>query len=304
MISTSRVRYTGVYRKFRDKIMNTTIKILFRKNDGCYITEEDWDHLIILDACRYDMFEKEIRNWEIDGQLEYRISRGASTVEFLLENFSNGNFRDIVYVTANPYVSIYLKEKFYKIIPVWDFGWNEKLNTVPPDATYDAALNAILKYNEKKYIIHFMQPHQPFIRLNKFHGTGFSKLREAAKTGGSAKLDVDIWQLLKKGKVNRDIVLQGYIDNLKLVMPYVVKLCQILQGKVVITSDHGNAIGENLHPLIPIKIYGHPHGRIRIEALVKVPWFVTEGKGDFKLLESELIQQKTRKIKNRLRVKK
>ena len=71
-----------------------------------------------------------------------------------------------------------------------------------------------------------------------------------------------------------------------------------MQGRVVITSDHSNAIGEKLHPLIPFKIYGHPHGRIRIEALVKVPWFITEGKGDLKFLESELIRQKTRKIKN------
>jgi len=137
---------------WEDRFIHYVIESYYKKkpNRGIYVMGEDWDNLIILDACRYDMFEKEIRNWEIDGRLEYRISRGTCTVEFLFENFSNGYFRDIVYVTANPFVSIYLKENFYKIIPVWDFGWNEKLNTVPPDATYDATLNTILKYNKKK----------------------------------------------------------------------------------------------------------------------------------------------------------
>ena len=35
--------------------------------------KEDWDNLVILDACRYDMFKKLNT---INGKLEYKISIG------------------------------------------------------------------------------------------------------------------------------------------------------------------------------------------------------------------------------------
>jgi hypothetical protein len=44
--------------------------------------QEDWDNLIILDACRYGAFE---RNNTIPGALEYRFSRGSMTGEFFEE---------------------------------------------------------------------------------------------------------------------------------------------------------------------------------------------------------------------------
>ena len=48
--------------------------------------KEDWDNLIVLDACRYDMF-KEINT--IKGNLERGISRGSATSQFLIENFES-----------------------------------------------------------------------------------------------------------------------------------------------------------------------------------------------------------------------
>lgn len=52
--------------------------------DGVDVFTEDWDNLIILDACRYDMLESA----SIEGTLEHRISRGSNTVEFLFGNFT------------------------------------------------------------------------------------------------------------------------------------------------------------------------------------------------------------------------
>jgi hypothetical protein len=45
-----------------------------------------------------------------------------------------------------------------------------------------------------------------------------------------------------------------------------------LPGKSVVTSDHGQLIGERGFP-VPFKEYGHPNG-IYSEELVKVPWHV------------------------------
>ena len=53
-------------------------------SDGINIFHEDWDNLIILDACRYDYF-KQLN--DMDGELEYRISRGSQSREFMRGNF-------------------------------------------------------------------------------------------------------------------------------------------------------------------------------------------------------------------------
>ena len=57
-------------------------------------------------------------------------------------------------------------------------------------------------------------------------------------------------------------------ENLKLVMKEVKKLFDELHGKVVITSDHGNHLGE-------YRVFGHMKG-LRTKQLVKVPWLVVK----------------------------
>jgi hypothetical protein len=47
-----------------------------------------------------------------------------------------------------------------------------------------------------------------------------------------------------------------------------------LQGKTVVTADHGQMIGERSAPL-PVTDYGHPPG-LYTEQLVKVPWLIYE----------------------------
>ena len=66
-----------------------------------------------------------------------------------------------------------------------------------------------------------------------------------------------------------------YTYNLEIALGWVGKLVKELSGRIVITADHGESFGEKLHPLLPIKIYGHPRG-CYIEPLVKVPWLVLE----------------------------
>jgi hypothetical protein len=48
----------------------------------------------------------------------------------------------------------------------------------------------------------------------------------------------------------------------------------LISGKVVVTSDHGNYVGERASP-IPIREYGHPRG-LYDRPVVCVPWLVRE----------------------------
>jgi len=234
---------------------------------GSYVLNEEWDNLIILDACRYDVFEEELRNWDIRGSLEYRISRGSNTGLFLRENFNISNLRggDIIYITANPWVDKVLRGSNIKVISVWKSEWSEELGTVLPEAVYKKTIEIASKNQNKRIICHFLQPHGPYL---KYEGGHYIRLNSSEK-----------W---------------AYKENLRIVMPYVEKLCKILPGKTVVTADHGEAFGERFG-FLPIKIYGHP--AIRIEPLIKVPWFVTEGEDNSAELEKELIRLKLRGVK-------
>jgi hypothetical protein len=72
------------------------------------------------------------------------------------------------------------------------------------------------------------------------------------------------------GAVDRDDLWRAYGDNLRLVLDAVEDLLADVEGRVVLTSDHGNMLGERTFPL-PLRVYGHPKG-IRNRELVEVPW--------------------------------
>jgi hypothetical protein len=63
-----------------------------------------------------------------------------------------------------------------------------------------------------------------------------------------------------------------YRENLELALPHVEATLAELKGKSVVTSDHGNVLGELAWPY-PVPIYGHPIG-VHAISLIKVPWLV------------------------------
>lgn len=67
-----------------------------------FIHGEDWDILIILDACRYDVFEK-VHGTYLDGELKKVRSEGSETREWLKKTWVDKY--DLSYYSANPYVN-------------------------------------------------------------------------------------------------------------------------------------------------------------------------------------------------------
>lgn len=289
-------------RWWRGRYCNRILRYVLR-NRGIYIVDEDWDNLIILDACRFDVF-KQLNS--IDGKLESKISRGSSTVDFLTENFRKHpqrvNFKDIIYVTANPYVDLLLPGRFYRIYSVWRHGWDAHLNTVPPQNVVKEALKAYKENIGKRLIVHFMQPHSPFLQFKCYHGTGFEKLRTVAflKKNNFSPDDVGWWHLIEEGKLDIERVWLAYKENLRIVLHYVRRLVNLLEGKTIITSDHGNLFGERPHILYPFREYGHPSG-LRVKQLVEVPWLILDRK-DKKRLEEKRIRQRISELKKQGRI--
>ena len=76
------------------------------------IMEESWDVLILLDACRYDYFEKIRQEHLPAGDLSCRTSIGSSTVEWRNNSFP-GVYKDVVYVSNAPLVDL---QKFMTVV--------------------------------------------------------------------------------------------------------------------------------------------------------------------------------------------
>lgn len=254
-------------------------------NDGTYVLDEEWDVLLILDGCRYDLFEEIIGEYELPGTLQKRQSRGSGSLEFLEENFEGRALDDIVYVTANPFVKIVLDDEvFHRVEHVWLDGWNEDLDTVPAEAISDRVREARESYPDKRIIGHYMQPHYPFVGSTDFESGDIRNLRAKA-VDQHGRSERSVWDRLSNGEVTESEVQDAYADNLRYVLDDVSTLVRSLSGQVVLTSDHGNAFGKR-HPILGVKIFGHPT-RLRLDCLVDVPWYSVDadeltGGGDSK----------------------
>jgi len=263
--------------------------------DGLDVMGADWDTLVVLDACRADLFEARAldggagERWDgtwtrapptdptpFDG---YRrvVSRGSATSEWVRRNFAGGAFGDTVYVSANPYVVRHAGDAFHEVVPVWEEAFDESAGTVVPGAVADAARAALDRHPQKRVIAHFMQPHYPFLGHPdlQFAGVDAGQVldeRDATPAGEPH----DPWEALSLGRVDPERVRRAYADNLDAVLGSALAVARADEaGRAVVSSDHGNLLGERAWP-VPVRLYGHPVG-VRHPALVEVPWAVVEG---------------------------
>jgi hypothetical protein len=237
---------------------------------GVDVFAEDWDTLVVLDACRYDMFEM-INH--LPGTLSEEISRGASTTEWLKANFDGQKLRDTVYVTANPQFEqnrLVIDTTFHEVINVWlEEGWDAETGTVRAETMTDIAVSAHERFPNKRILVHYLQPHYPFVpsdtAFDKDHISGFD-------SEGNIPEGENVWSQKLSGQLpaSREKLWSMYVDNLEYVLEHVETLFESVQGKIVVTADHGNYVGERASP-IPIREYGHPRG-LYDEVLVQVPW--------------------------------
>jgi len=292
------------------------------------VMEEDWHYLIILDACRYDYFSS-IYKFFFSGELYKGISLSSSTPDWCMKSFTD-YYSDVIYISGNPYINSKIKlikngfdakRHFYKVIDAWDFCWNERVGVVLPEKINAAVLSVFNEFPEKRMIIHFLQPHEPYIS-EKFQlfkrpksdlKNGFReralkiicgyrgihnnrdpfKLREifdllntfmvrANLTTNPFKLReiLNLPPACPMDAIRRlygiDGLREAYKENLRIVLENVAKLCNELllndpSVSIVISSDHGERLGENAK-------FGHwtkhesPNEK-RNPILIEIPWF-------------------------------
>jgi len=250
--------------------------------DAVDVMEQDWDYLLILDACRYDVFED--INW-IDGELSAVISAGSHSEEFCEANFEGRTLYDTVYVTANAFGARIGDGVFHDLVYTGeeiddDFvGWHAFSERMESETVYDATVDAVERHPDKRVIAHFMQPHTPYfgeradeIRARVADDGLVVRSRQPEKVEQYSLEDENVVVSLKEaaelGYVTHEEIREVYVENLRLVLKHVESLIAELDGKIVITADHGEYLGEAGQLGHPKYSYG--------EAVREVPWLVVD----------------------------
>jgi len=140
---------------------------------------------------------------------------------------------------------------------------------LPEDMT-EYCLNMSEHYDDKRLVFHYMQPHYPFFYALEDLLSGIDEDVDSLDNRA------EFWMELRNGQLNisPEVVRRAYEENLKRALDSIQQLVAEIQGKTVITGDHGNLFAERVSP-IPIRDWGHPPATY-VEQLVKVPWFVCD----------------------------
>jgi len=233
---------------------------------GTNIYEFDWDALVILDACRVDLMQEVQEKYSFINEVGSITSIGSMSQEWMAKTFCETYADEIArtaYVTANVFSDEELsKDDFEELDEVWRYGWDEEAGVVPPRPVTDRAISIAREHSPDRLIVHYMQPHHPFIGDETVRAAGVDA-DPFGKQGGETVVDA-----LRKGQISRSEFWRCYRSNLEFVLEDVALLLSNLDAaRVVLTADHGDALGE-------WGIYDHPAGCLH-PAVAEVPWIET-----------------------------
>ena len=231
-------------------------------NYGISPYDRDWDFLVVLDACRYDLFTRFAPKHDLYSTFESITpvySCASTSKEWLkkvYERASTGQLNNTYIISANGWVDLLDLPDFFHIDKVWRKSHTPGFGTVPPKDVTDSAILAYRDHPGKKFVVHYMQPHAPFLHCPGKYGS-----INKEKNQGKSQM---VWRGLQAGQYDKEEIWEDYGENLLSVLDQVEMLLNNVDGDVVITADHGNALGE-------FRLYGHP-GYVPAPSIKKVPW--------------------------------
>lgn len=189
---------------------------------------------------------------------------GIGTPEWIRANVTDRDLTDTVCVSANGhYIKLAdeLNARWHAFEPVVEDPLADaegSLLTASPEAVTKRARNVLDEFPQKRVVIHYVQPHTPY--LGTLGREQFEPGRNLQDIGTDPAFD-------------RDLINEAYHENLKLVLSSVEELLDTAGpdiGRIVVSSDHGELLGERLWPL-PVRQWGHIPS-FHHPILVQVPW--------------------------------
>jgi len=224
---------------------------------GENVYNDDWDALIILDACRPDALSMLASEYEfVPSEIPTMKSAGPTSPIWLANTFTEATSQDLAgtsLVSANVYTKDLGEiatppDTFNHVVEVWRDGWDDELDSTPPREVTRSAVEAHRQLDHDRIIVHYMQPHMPYPSLDfKSDAQGWS-----------------VWNELKCGGISRFEAFGAYLDTLRWVLDDVALLLSACDfDSPVISADHTELFGE-------YGLYGHHP--FPIPFLHRVPW--------------------------------
>jgi len=240
--------------------------------------------LIILDACRFDKLAEQFDKYFV-GTCDPIWSVATSTFEFL--RYMWPEEYEYPYITAAAPVTsqefdfqagekadgmasdgqeLYLRyggyqprNHFRNLVEVWREAWDEDLGVTPPEPVTKKAIEIASNKTTNRVVIHFFQPHGPFIGEETLLGD--VKEYDTNVRGGA--VEGGIWNHVRENRISDEQLNRLYESNLHRALAAVARLVQKTNfEKYVITGDHGEALGE----------YGQYYHGIEHPMVRQVPW--------------------------------
>lgn len=273
--------YAGIY-----------LTVSSRCEFGTNVFDEEWDALIVLDACRIDAVRELSSEYDFINSIDSIWSVGSNSQEWYIKTFTK-EYKNILSNTAlissNPNAEAVLFNNDlsprhptpflhtnWKTVTNNDMGYIEltrnherPLSNISglapsssgaqhPSYVTDRTIIAGRKGFDR-IVAHYFQPHRPFIH------------DMVRKNRPMEYIEDRPFEAIKEGKATKEDIWPLYLDNLRLVLDSVERLLNNLDAeKVVITSDHAELFGE-------MGQFGHflgvPHPNLK-----KVPWIKTSAK--------------------------
>jgi hypothetical protein len=267
--SVNNIRTGGIYGVWESlyPVYKKALHQVFQlRKSGTPIFEYDWDLLIVLDGCRLDLMKEVSNEFNFVSDINRARSVDTMTREWMIKNFGSeyqDHMNETIYICGNPMSRSMLNEDdFLKLDEIWMYCWDDTLGTIPPRPITDSAISSAREYSPDRMIVHYMQPHYPFISYPDLDdGIELDEFANERRR--------NVWGRLRVGDVERSVVWNAYRENLQIVLEEVELLLENINAETaVITSDHGNALGE-------WGIYGHPI-HMPIDAIQVVPWVQTK----------------------------
>ena len=230
----------------------------------------DWDVLVLLDACRWDLMKSVSDNWPFIPDDVPSVYSPASMSEEFLERHLADEYQEEINRTALVAANAFTRHDWVReagwphLDEVWTHSWSEEDGTVLPRSVTDAAIDYWRRDDREadQMIVWYLQPHGPFVNEEWSHG--FDK----AEIGNGAGIHKSVWNRYRDGELSREKLWNGYRRNLEYALEDVQLLLRNLDAEnVVISSDHANGLGE-------LGVYGHPK-YVPAPPVKRVPWVDT-----------------------------
>ncbi|MDS0280546.1 hypothetical protein [Haloarcula onubensis] len=228
------------------------------------IYEKNWDLLLLLDCARPDMMREVQNDYRFLDEIGEITSVATCSRQWMENTFVTEYMEQMgrtVHVTANTASDAALsKKQFQHLEEVWRDGWDEELRTIPAEEVTDRTIHFMRKTDAERYIVHYMQPHLPFVTRPDID----SRVVTTAGVQAQGKNLAD----LHKAGYSKEELWEASLENLRYVLDSVeVLLSNVDAERAIISADHGQAFGEG-------NVWSHPCFEY-IDPLTQVPWCLT-----------------------------